>query len=113
MKIAADLCPLASKQAESCVEGLMNLLGIQFADSGKKATQFGKKVKALGLVLDLEKFHLEELRICHTDQRIEELDHTLTDILTRLPGTSSGRKSEGRLHWFTSSSLADEVVTPT
>ena len=57
-------------EAESCAEGLMNLLGVQFADSGKKATRFGKEVKALGLVLDLTKFHLGEVRICHTDQRI-------------------------------------------
>ena len=68
-------------KAESCAEGLMNLLGVQFADSGKKATRFGKEVKALGLVLDLTKFHLGEVRICHTDQRIEELDHTFNDIL--------------------------------
>ena len=81
----------------------MNLLGIQFADSGKKAARFGKEVKALGLVLDLTKFHLGEVRICHADQRIEELDHTLNDILTRdCLEPAAAESLRGRLHWFTS-----------
>ena len=69
----------------------------------KKATPFGKEVTALGLVLDLTKFHLGEVRICHTDQRIEELEHTLNDILTRdCLEPAAAESLRGRPHWFTS-----------
>ena len=41
---------------EECAALVMNILGIDFATAGKKASSFSKSCKGLGLIFDLDKF---------------------------------------------------------
>ena len=47
---------LVSSAANSC-EMLFKLLGVSFAETGKKATQFDQVFRMLGLVVDMSDLH--------------------------------------------------------
>ena len=71
---------LLSKQATAnsaslAAEGLFQLLGVQFAQDGKKAVAWGTKVKTLGVMIDLKPGdgHLGYITLGHTESRVEEL----------------------------------------
>ncbi|CAE7480360.1 unnamed protein product [Symbiodinium sp. CCMP2592] len=92
-------CPCA----ESCAEALLDILGITFAREGKKATEFSKQCRALGLIIDLSEFGNGVVYIKHTPERIQELRQTLTRILdSGLLESSEAEALRGRLHWFSS-----------
>ncbi|CAE7289458.1 unnamed protein product [Symbiodinium sp. CCMP2592] len=92
-------CPCA----ESCAEALLDILGITFAREGKKATEFSKQCRALGLIIDLSEFGQGVVYIKHTPERIQELRQTLTHILeSGLLESSEAEALRGRLHWFSS-----------
>ncbi|CAE7475642.1 unnamed protein product [Symbiodinium sp. CCMP2592] len=89
--------------AESCAEALLDILGITFAKEGKKATEFSKQCRALGLIIDLSEFGNGVVYIKHTPERIQELRQTLTRILdSGLLESSEAEALRGRLHWFSS-----------
>ena len=81
----------------------MNILGIDFATAGKKATSFSESCKGLGLIFDLDKFGEGVVTLRHTPERVEELrqaiDRTLADDKLSSMDAESLR---GRLHWFSS-----------
>ena len=57
-------------EAETCAQGLFEVLGIDFACEGKKATSFPKQFKASGLVVDLSEFGNGRVVIRHTQERV-------------------------------------------
>lgn len=63
---------LVTSAAHSC-EMLFRLLGVAFAETGKKATPFGKVFRMLGLVVDLTQVQQDCVAISHTDERRQEL----------------------------------------
>lgn len=71
---------LVSSTSHSC-EMLFRLLGVQFAETGKKATQFGFFFQMLGLVVDLSKIKADCVDISHTDERRSELIAKIREIL--------------------------------
>ena len=63
------------------VETLFSLLGLTFAQDGKKFQPFDKKFKMLGLEIDLSSISSMNLEIGHTDERKMELVEKIDDIL--------------------------------
>lgn len=93
----------ASAMTDRHVAMLFDLLGIAFAREGKKCTQFGLEMKALGLVFDLEHFASGKIYIKHTAERRTELLDRIDEILEN--GELSPKEAEslrGRLHWYES-----------
>jgi len=99
---------LLSKQhtahsASLAAEGLFQLLGIQFAQDGKKAVEWGTKVKTLGVVIDLEPGdgHTGYVTLGHTESRIEELTKLLDSFIdSGRMSQKDGERLRGRLQWF-------------
>ena len=80
-----------------------NLLGVDFAREGKKAVEWGAKVSALGVVLDLkpEGENSNYVTIGHTETRVKELCQLIEGIEQRK--TMSAKDAERlrwRLQWF-------------
>ena len=95
----SDDAPLA----EDCASTLMNMLGIDFATTGKKATKFSSSCKSLGLLFDLEHFGEGVVTLRHTPERVEELRQTIDRYLAEDRLTALEAESlRGRLHWFSS-----------
>ena len=63
------------------VESLFRLLGINFAESGKKAVGFAKSFRMLGLEVDLSEGSAGKVRIGHTAERRSELCAFIDDRL--------------------------------
>ena len=85
---------------ECAVDGLFDVMGVDFARSGKKATSFSTEVSALGLIFDLTDFAKGEFVIRHTDRRSRELQETLRHHLSS--DSLTPREAEvlrGRLPW--------------
>lgn len=96
---AAELSALTDQH----VAMLFDLLGIEFAREGKKFTEFGSRMKALGLVFDLSHFAEGRVYIKRTDERKAELVSRIDDILSADELTSKEAESlRGRLHWYES-----------
>ena len=70
-----------TEASEACAQGLMNVLGIEYASEGKKATVFGKQCRALGLIIDLSVLGSGQVILKHTPERVNELHRTITKIL--------------------------------
>ncbi len=64
----------------SC-ELLFKLLGVDYADSGKKAVPFSENFKMLGLVVNTEKAAAGVMTISHTPERKQELTSTMKTVL--------------------------------
>ena len=66
---------LTSRSAALAAESLFGLLGIDFARDGKKAVEWGTRVKTLGVVLDLKPDCGAEpyVELGHTESRVSEL----------------------------------------
>ena len=85
------------------VAALFDLLGISFAKEGKKKTEFGSRMKALGLIFDLEDFGKGRVFIRHTDERKAELLARIDEILSDNSLTPKEAESlRGRMHWYES-----------
>ena len=85
------------------IDALFDLLGIEIAREGSKASGFSKKFKTLGVEVNLEDFTFGTVQLGHTDDCREELHRALTEILDA--GSVSAKMAEslrGRLHWFKS-----------
>eukprot|EP00435_Cladocopium_sp_Y103_P036636 s3745_g9.t1 len=85
------------------VDGLFDLLGIEIAREGSKASGFAKTFKTLGVAIDLEKFNEGCVTVGHTADRREEIGRVLGEILAT--GSVTAKQAEslrGRLHWFES-----------
>ena len=96
---------LTSRSAALAAESLFGLLGIDFARDGKKAVEWGTRVKTLGVVLDLKPDCGPEpyVELGHTESRVSELSTFLEQFLTA--GSMSQKDAErlrGRLQWFES-----------
>ena len=104
---------LVSSTAHSC-EMLFRLLGVQFAETGKKATQFGRIFRMLGLVVDLSNVGDDCVAISHTDERRAELTTKIREILQA--GVLTRKEAErlkGRMVFFegfTFGRVANEAV---
>ena len=84
----------------SC-ELLFRLLGVDFADSGKKAVPFSRDFKMLGLVVNTETSSKGSLTITHTVERRQELVDSMTEVLQA--GVLSSKDAErlrGRMVFF-------------
>ena len=102
-----DFPVFAVEDEAECVEraadALFDLMGVEYAKEGKKATNFSTTVSALGLVFDLADFSNGCVTIRHTERRAQELRDTLGHHLEQ--GTLSPKEAEvlrGRLHWYSS-----------
>ena len=99
---------LLSKQATAnsaslAAEGLFQLLGVQFAQDGKKAVAWGTKVKTLGVMIDLKPGdgHLGYITLGHTESRVEELTKLLDGFIqSGHMSQKDGERLRGRLQWF-------------
>ena len=82
---------------------LFDLLGIQFAKDGKKAVEFDKKFRTLGVVVDLSQVIQGHILVGHTQERRDELFSALTEILSAMKVSPKKAESmRGRMHWFES-----------
>ena len=102
-----DFPVFAFEDEAECVEraadALFDLMGVEYAKEGKKATNFSTTVSALGLVFDLADFSNGCVTIRHTERRAQELRDTLGHHLEQ--GTLSPKEAEvlrGRLRWYSS-----------
>jgi len=96
---------IKSANAGQAAEALFTLLGIVFAREGSKAVEFSRRVKSLGVVLNLEKTDPHEffMTIGHTESRIKELSDCIQAILDA--GSINQKDAErlrGRMQWFES-----------
>ena len=91
---------LLHSTANAC-ELLFRLLGIDYADSGKKAVPFSRSFKMLGLVVNTEQAPQGSVTITHTEERKAELLSSLKAVLDA--GTLSPKDAErlrGRMVFF-------------
>ena len=94
---------LLADNTEKCVGLLFDLLGIQYAQSGKKCLPFAEEMRALGLVFDLQQFGQGKVFIRHTPERRQELLDRLSEILDH--GSLTAKEAEslkGRIQWYES-----------
>ena len=81
-------------------EMLFDLIGIDFAKTGKKATDFSHVVKTLGLQLNLNDSN-GNATLGHTADRKQELVDELDHILkTGSVETKAAERLKGRMQWF-------------
>ena len=89
------------KSAAFGIESLFRLLGLTFAEEGKKAPPFSKKFTMLGLSVDLGDFAEGMIEIGHTSKRIDELSAALSDILAaRCLSAKDAERLRGRMNFF-------------
>ena len=86
----------------SC-EGLFKLLGIVFAESGKKAVPFSQCFKMLGLMVSTREMVDGAMTVTHTEERRAELRETIQCILRR--NSLSGKEAERLRGWFSSKAM--------
>ena len=92
-----------SNLTDSAVSALFDLLGISFAKEGKKKTDFGSCMKALGLIFDLAEFGNGKIFIRHTEERKTLLVARIDEILSADSLTPKEAESlRGRMHWYES-----------
>ena len=94
---------VCAKSAAVAAESLFGLLGVDYAKEGKKAVEWGTKVSALGVVLDLASDGQSGtgITIGHTEARVAELCKALQDIeSTRKMSMKDAERLRGRLQWF-------------
>ena len=98
------LCTRQSAQEVTfCVESLLKLLGVKFAETGPKAPDFAEKFKTLGLEIDLSETDSGTFELGHTVKRREELLTTLQELLlAERVDVKALEKLHGRLVWFSS-----------
>jgi hypothetical protein len=79
---------------------LFGLLGVDFAKEGKKAVEWGSKVSALGVILNLDSREdgSAEITVGHTETRVLELSKSLEAI--EISKSMSLKEVRGRLQWF-------------
>ena len=91
---------LLHSTASSC-ELLFRLLGIDFADTGKKAVPFSQNFKMLGVLVNTESSRTSSVTITHTDERRAELVASLESVLGRGSLTpKEAEKLRGRMVFF-------------
>ena len=73
------------RSTSSSCELLFRLLGIDYADTGKKAVPFSQNFKMLGLVVNTESSTAASLSISHTEERRREPVASLQSIWTMDP----------------------------
>ena len=102
---------LVSSAAHSC-EMLFKLLGVSFAETGKKATQFDQVFRMLGLVVDMSDLHSGSVSISLTDERRSELigriEVVKSDSLTR----KEAERLKGRMVFFEGYTVGGWLMTP-
>lgn len=94
---------ITSKSAEVAAESLFSLLGVDYAKEGKKAVEWGSRVTALGVVLDLDSNSdgSAQVTVGHTEARVQELTKTLAEIeATKTMSLKEAERLRGRLQWF-------------
>jgi len=92
-----------SKSAAISAESLFGLLGVDFAKEGKKAVEWGSKVAALGVILNLDSREdgSAEITVGHTETRVLELSKSLEAIeISKSMSLKEAEKLRGRLQWF-------------
>ena len=95
---------LSSNSAAIAAESLFSLLGIQFARDGKKAVDWGTKVKTLGVQFNLKPVDEKGVVLLgHTESRVAELTAALDGFLeSGVMTPKDAEKLRGRLQWFES-----------
>ena len=89
------------RSTSSSCELLFRLLGIDYADTGKKAVPFSQNFKMLGLVVNTESSTAASLSISHTEERRRELVASLQSILGNGSLTpKEAEKLRGRMVFF-------------
>eukprot|EP00435_Cladocopium_sp_Y103_P021436 s594_g5.t1 len=91
--------------ASTAAEGLFSLLGIKFAQDGKKAVPWGTLVKTLGVVIDLAPTGEEGkvVTLGHTESRVRELSLLIAGFLKeKKMSQKDAERLRGRLQWFES-----------
>ena len=92
-----------SRQTESHVSMLFDLLGLQFAKEGKKWAPFSESMEVLGVVIDLSGFSSGVVYFRHTESRKLELEDAITKHLDADRMTpKEAEVLRGRLIWFES-----------
>ena len=91
---------LLHSTASAC-ELLFRLLGVDFADSGKKDVPFSRCFKMLGLVVNTEGAWKGSVAITHTDERRLELTEALQTVLdTDMLSPKNAERLRGRMVLF-------------
>lgn len=104
-----------SENAGHSAEALFTLLGIVFAREGSKAVEFSRRVKSLGVVLDLEPSDAHEffMTIGHTESRINELADCIQSILDAgLINPKDAERLRGRMQWYESFAFGRVAYQP-
>jgi hypothetical protein len=78
--------PNSTESSKNSMELVFMLTGWRFDMDGKKATNFGTVCKALGVQFDLSSSGEKLLRICNTEQRVQ-------DLLAMLDATWKARRA--------------------
>ena len=101
-----------AQEVTFCVESLLRLLGVKYAETGPKAPDFAEKFKTLGLEFDLSETNSGSFVLGHTDKRREELLATLHEFLqVETVEVKALEKLHGRLVWFSSYVFGRELNT--
>ena len=101
-----------AQEVTFCVESLLRLLGVKYAETGPKAPDFAEKFKTLGLEFDLSETDHGSFVLGHTDKRREELLATLHEFLqVETVEVKALEKLHGRLVWFSSYVFGRELNT--
>ena len=66
--------------SDACSRNLLNVLGIKFADEGKKALCCRAECGALGLIFGLNNFNDGYVILEHTPERVSELKNRLINV---------------------------------
>ena len=82
---------LLQSTSSSC-ELLFRLLGVDYADTGRKAVPFSQNFKMLGVVVNTEASANSSVTITHTDDRRKELVEAMQSVLQR--GSLSPKEAE-------------------
>ena len=93
--------PQLKNSSELAASSLFDLLGVIFAKDGDKCVEFSDSFKTLGVMVDLSKSSQGRAYLGHTESRKEELQHMLSDVLTK--GSIDAKLAEslrGRMQWF-------------
>ena len=94
--------PNSTESSKNSMELVFMLTGWRFDMDGKKATNFGTVCKALGVQFDLSSSGEKLLRICNTEQRVQ-------DLLAMLDATLQGVNWESKTRLFCAANWALQI----
>ena len=91
----------SAEEVTFCVEALLKLLGVKFAEAGPKAPDFAEKFKSLELEVDLGETDTGAFKLGHTEKRCSELLESIRSFLNAdRVDVKELERLHSRLVWF-------------